>query len=98
MVQAEERVVLEYLSRHENKNETTEANLVSDALEVEADQGVLVTGKAFKLADAEVVPGVDGGDRGGVEAISTPVVGERAVLEAIDGEIQSSEPPMRRNC
>ena len=67
-------------------------------LEVEADQGVLVTGKAFKFADAVVVPGVDGGDRGGVEVISTPVVCERAVLEAVEGEIQSSEPPMRRNC
>ena len=98
VVRAEERVVLEYLSRHENKNETTEANPVPAALEVEADQGVLVTGKAFKLADAGVAPGVDGGDRGGVEAVSTPVVGERAVLEAVEGEIQSSEPPMRRNC
>ena len=98
MVRAEERALLEYLSRSENKNETTEANPVPAALEVEANQGVLVTGKAFKLADAGVAPGVDGGDRGGVEAISTPVVGERAVLEAVEGEIQSSEPPMRRNC
>ena len=98
VVRAEERVVLEYLSRFENKNETTEANPVSAALEVEADQGVLGTGKAFKLADAGVDQGVDGGDRGGVEAISTPVVGERAVLDAVEGEIQSSEPPMRRDC
>ena len=98
VVRAEEQVVLEYISRHENKNETTEANPVSAALEVEADQGVLVTGKAYKLADAGVAPGVDGGDRGGVEAISTPVVGERAVLTPVEGEIQSSEPPMRRNC
>ena len=90
--------VLEYLSRNENKNVTTEANPVPDALEVEANQGVLGTGKAFKLADAGVAPGVDGGDRGGGEAISTPVVGERAVLEAVEGEIQSSEPPMRRDC
>ena len=61
---------------------TTEANPVPDALEVEANQGVLGTGKAFKLADAGVAQGVDGGDRGGIEAISTPVVGERAVLDA----------------
>ena len=98
VVRAEERVVLEYLSRCENKNVTTEANPVSAALEVEADQGVLVTGKAFKMADAGVNPVVDGGDRGGVEVISTAVVGERAVLAAIEGEIQSSEPPMRPNC
>ena len=39
-----------------------------------------------------------GGIGAGVEAISTPVVGERAVLEAVEGEIQSSEPPMRRDC
>ena len=98
VVRAEERVVLEYLSRCENKNVTTEANPVSAALEVEANQGVLGTGKAFKLADAGVVQGVDGGDRGGVELISTPVVGERAVLRPVEGEIQSSEPPMRRDC
>ena len=64
VVRAEERVVLEYLSRFENKNETTEANSVSAALEVEADQGVLGTGKAFKLADAGVDQGVDGGGSG----------------------------------
>ena len=93
-----ERALLEYISRSENKNVTTEANPVPAALEVEANQGVLVTGKAFKLADAGVVPAVDGGDRGGDEVISTPVVGERAVLEAVEGEIQSSEPPMRRDC
>jgi hypothetical protein len=45
-----------------------------------------------------VNPVVDGGDRGGVEAISTAVAGERAVLEVVEGEIQSSEPPMRRDC
>ena len=39
-----------------------------------------------------------GGDRGGVEAISTAVAGERSVLEAVEGEIHSSEAPMRRNC
>ena len=50
------------------------------------------------MADAGVNQGVDEGDRGGVEAISTAVAGERAVLEAIEGEIQSSEPPMRRDC
>ena len=72
--------------RLENKNETTEANPVSAALEVEADQGVLGTGKAFKLADAVVVPGVDGGDRGGIEVIWTPVVGERAVFTPVGEE------------
>jgi hypothetical protein len=98
VVRAEERVVLEHLSRCENKNVTSEANSVPAALEVEADQGVLVTGKAFKMADAGVNPVVDGGDRGRVEAISTAVAGERAVLGAVEGEIQSSEPPMRRDC
>ena len=97
-MRAEERALLEYMARSENKNVTTEANPVSDALEVEANQGVLGTGKAFKLADAGVIPAVDGGDRGGVEVISTPVVGERAVLTPVEGEIQSSEPPMRRDC
>ncbi len=98
VVRAEERVVLEHLSRCENKNVTSEANSVSDALKVEGNQGVLVTGKAFKMADAGVNQGVDGGDRGGVEAVSMPVVGERGVLEVVEGEIQSSEPPMRRDC
>ena len=73
---------------------TTEANPVPAGLEVEANQGVLTTGKAFKLADAGVTPAGDRGDRGGVEAISTPVAVERSVLEAVEGEIQSSEPPM----
>jgi len=93
-----EQALLEYISRCENKNVTTEAKSVPAAVEVEANQGVLVTGKAFKLADAGVVQGVDRGDQGGVEAISTPVVGEGSVLEPVEGEIQSSEPPMRRNC
>ena len=47
-----------HLSRCENKNVTSEANSVSDALKVEGIQGVLVTGKAFKIAaDAGVNPG-----------------------------------------
>ena len=98
VVRAEERVVLEHLSRFATKNVTTEANSVPAAMEVKADQGVLVTGKAFKMADAGVTPGVDGGDRGRVEAVSTAVVGERAVLTPVEGQIQSSEPPMRRDC
>ena len=64
------------MSRTENKNVTTEVNPVPDALEVEANEGVPGTGKAFKLADAGAAQGVDGGDRGGVEVTPTPVVGE----------------------
>ena len=95
---AEELALLEALSCGENKNVTTEANLVPDGLEVEANQGVLITGKAFKLVDAGVIQAVDGGEPGRKEAVSTPVVVERSVLEAVEGEIHSSEPPMRRNC
>jgi hypothetical protein len=50
------------------------------------------------MVDTGVTQGVDGGDQGGVEAISTAVAGERGVLTPVEGEIQSSEPPMRRDC
>ena len=93
-----ELALLEYGSRGENKNETTKANLVPAALEVEADHGVGITGKAFKLVDAGVIEAVDGGDQGENWVISTPVAVERSVLEPVEGVIHSSEPPMRLDC
>ena len=89
---ADELGLLEYMLCNENKNVTTEANSVPAS-----PKGVLVTGKAFKLVDAGAIPAVDGGDQGGVEAISKAVVVERSVLEAVEGEIHSSDPPPRRN-
>ena len=95
---ADELALLEYGSRSENKNETTKANLVPAALEVEADQGVGITRKAFKLVDAGMIQAADGGDQGGNEVISTTVAVERSVLELVEGVIHSSEPPARLDC
>jgi hypothetical protein len=77
------------MSRNENKNVTSEANSVPAALEVEANQGVRITGKAFKLVDAGVIQAVDGGDQGGKEAVLTPVMVERSVLAPVEGVIHS---------